>query len=437
MTRELEAGDPVGRHLDHEPVAGQTPAQGMREAPFVLDEQEPHAPRLACRGQPSLALSDLTAALVHPCPMSPFTRRPAVRWLVPVAAAVVLAAGGSTVGVLTAAAHGDLPDRQPAQLLTDVQKAQLDGLSGTIVQNADLGLPSLPGVGGGGSSDMTSLISGSHTLRLWYAGPNKVRLALLGSLGESDLVRNGTDFWTWSSKDRTATHRQIPLTKEDAPQKLANSSPTTPQEAADAALAAISPTTKVSTDGTTPVAGRTAYVLVLQPKDAGSLVDSVRIAIDGETHVPVRVQVFAKDSQDPSFEVGFTSFDPTTPSASAFTFNPPPGTKVTEGSGSKTPDTLAGPGKGLAEHTDKTGSQPEPKVVGTGWSSVVVAHLPADAISGSGQMARVLKALPTVSGAWGSGHLVRGTLFSALVTDDGRVAVGAVAPETLYAALAG
>ena len=49
----------------------------------------------------------------------------------------------------------------------------------------------------------------------------------------------------------------------------------------------------------------------------------------------------------------------------------------------------------------------------------------------------MLKVLPTVSGAWGSGHLLRGTLFSALLTDDGRVAVGAVAPEALYAALAG
>ncbi len=316
--------------------------------------------------------------------MSPFTRRPAVRWLVPVAAAVVLAAGGSTVGVLTAAARGGLPERSPATLLADVQKAQLDGLSGTIVQNADLGLPSLPGVGGGGSSDMTSLISGSHTLRLWYAGPNKVRLALLGSLGESDLVRNGTDFWTWSSKDKTATHRTVALTKDDAPKQLAEASPTTPQEAANAALAAISPSTKVSTDGTATVAGRSAYELVLQPKEAGSLVDSVRIAIDGKTHVPTRVQVFAKNSQDPSFEVGFTSFDPSTPSASAFGFNPPPGTKVTEASGSKTPSELAGPGKGLADHKDKAGSAAEPKVVGAGWTSVVVAKLPADATSGSG-----------------------------------------------------
>ena len=78
----------------------------------------------------------------------------------------------------------------------------------------------------------------------------------------------------------------------------------------------------------------------------------------------------------------------------------------------------------------------KPKVVGTGWSSVVVAELPTDATSGSGQLTTMLKVLPEVSGTWGSGHLLRGTLFSALLTTDGRVAVGAVAPEALYVALA-
>ena len=47
----------------------------------------------------------------------------------------------------------------------------------------------------------------------------------------------------------------------------------------------------------------------------------------------------------------------------------------------------------------------------------------------------MLRVLPRVSGTWGSGHLLKGTLFSALLTDDGRVVVGAVAPEALYAAL--
>jgi hypothetical protein len=48
----------------------------------------------------------------------------------------------------------------------------------------------------------------------------------------------------------------------------------------------------------------------------------------------------------------------------------------------------------------------------------------------------VLKSLPTVSGSWGSGTLLRSALFSVVLTDDGRVAIGAVPPSVLYDALA-
>src|SRR5680860_1403848 len=79
--------------------------------------------------------------------MSPFTRRPALRWLVPATAAALLIGGVSAAGVLTANAGDPLPQRTPSQLLIDVQNARLTGLSGTIVEDADLGLPDLPGVG--------------------------------------------------------------------------------------------------------------------------------------------------------------------------------------------------------------------------------------------------------------------------------------------------
>ena len=388
--------------------------------------------------------------------MTLFVRRPVLRWLVPAVLALLLAAGGSLVSILSADAGGKLAPRTAAQLLVDVQKAKVHGLSGTIVQNADLGLPSLPGLGGSGSSDMTSLVSGSHTLRLWYAGPNKVRLALLGSLGESDVVRNGTDAWTWSSKDKSATHRSVPTTGADPQQSLASGSPMTPQHLAQKALEAISPSTKVSTDGTASVAGRPAYELVLQPRDGRSLIGSVRIAVDGKTHLPTRVQVFAGERSKPSFEVGFTSFDPTTPAASVFRFNPPPGTKVTQsgaesGAGAPTGRTLTRPHSSASSlsaspsTSSSAAATDEPRVVGEGWTSVVVTKLPAGALTGTaggadrsggtGGLARMLTALPKASGSWGSGHLLQGTLFSALLTDDGRLVVGAVAPEALYTAL--
>ena len=47
----------------------------------------------------------------------------------------------------------------------------------------------------------------------------------------------------------------------------------------------------------------------------------------------------------------------------------------------------------------------------------------------------MLSSIPEVSGTWGKGRVIDGTLFSAVLTDDGRIAVGAVAPEALFAAL--
>ena len=119
-----------------------------------------------------------------------------------------------------------------------MQTASVTGLSGTVVQNADLGLPDLSGLGGGGSSDFSSLISGSHTLRVWYGGEDQQRLALLGTLGESDIVRNGPDVWTWSSEDNTATHYSLPAHQDGTESEAAlPSDPSalamTPQQAAE------------------------------------------------------------------------------------------------------------------------------------------------------------------------------------------------------------
>jgi outer membrane lipoprotein-sorting protein len=368
------------------------------------------------------------------------SRTPALRAAVPVLAAVVLLSGGWTMSQLTASAQSGLRPRTAARLLVDVQKAKVDGMSGTVVQRASLGLPDLPG--GSGSSDLTSLVSGTHTLKVWLSGPDKARLSLLGTFGESDIVLNGRDLWTWSSSARTATHRTLshPRSQGSGPPSL-GALPTTPQQAASQALKAIDPTTRVTTSGTAFVAGRRAYELVLEPRDASSLVGQVRIAIDGRTHIPLRVQVLARGASKPAFEVGFTHFDPTRPGSAPFRFNPPPGTRVTQqglaarlGSASGRPSS--------AKHAGEAG--PAPRVVGHGWTTVVVTQAPKGLAQGPvegssgppGQLTQVMRALPKVSGAWGSGRLLWGTLFSAVLTDDGRVAVGAVAPEKLYAALA-
>jgi hypothetical protein len=377
--------------------------------------------------------------------------RPLWRWLVPLLAVVVVTTAGSAVATITRSTHGTLPPRTAAQLLVDVQRAQLEGFSGTVVQSADLGLPSLPTGIGDQSSNFSSLVSGSHTLRVWSSGAQQVRVALLGQLGESDLIRNGSDVWLWSSHDNAAHHLTVPTRQGSGaggPMGDPTEHPMTPQQAADAALSAITPTTRVSTDRTAVVAGRSAYELILRPREAATLIGSVKIAIDGTTHIPLRVQVVARGATKPAFEIGFTSFDPSTPSASEFRFNPPPGATVTQG-------TLGGAdhgmGSGGAAGSSSQGAAGSPgaagpRLVGEGWTAVVEAALPVPAggaqgrpgaaDSALGSFADVVKSLPVVSGTWGSGHLLRGTLFSALLTTDGRLVAGAVPPAQLYAALA-
>jgi hypothetical protein len=324
--------------------------------------------------------------------MSIFETNPTLRWTVPAVTAVALVGGGAAIGGLRAIADDGLPSRTAAQLLVDVRQARLDGLSGTVVQQSDLGLPDLPvagASGGTGSSSLTSLISGTHTMRVWFAGPDKARMALLGTLGESDVIRNGQDVWVWASQDKTAKHYVLPA--HDATGKSAGMPgtsgmptptdlPTSPQAAAERALAAITPSTQVTTSGTATVAGRSAYELVLKPKEATSLIAQVRVAIDGTEHVPLRVQVFAEKVADPVFEVAFSAVDFARPDAAQFTFKPPPGTTVTD---SKVPTRPSAADSKTNTVTPQPGSATLPKVVGSGWTSVLVARIPAPGASAS------------------------------------------------------
>jgi outer membrane lipoprotein-sorting protein len=370
--------------------------------------------------------------------MSILTSRPALRWLAPAGVALAIVTGGVAIGAVTSAADPSLPTRSAAQLLVDLQTAQLDGLSGTVVLRSNLGLPPLPGLAGPGSADLSSLISGTHTLRVWYSGPDKTRVAILGTLGETDIIRNGPDVWTWSSRENKASHATLPAGVTGPPTTFAVPG-MTPDQVAKAALAAIEPSTRVSVDGSANVAGRDAYELVLEPRDRASLVGSVRLAIDATEHLPLRVVVHARGVADPVFELAFTGISFNRPDPDQFVFNPPPGAKVVEER--SLPEATAGaPGdRGTAKEADPS----QRAVVGSGWTTVFVMRVPTaiDAEIGTNpkaedQFKAMIEALPRVSGPWGGGHVLSSRLFSVLITDDGRMLVGAVTPERLAEAAA-
>ena len=84
---------------------------------------------------------------------------------------------------------------------------------------------------------------------------------------------------------------------------------------------------------TATVAGRPAYHLVLTPTSTLTLVGRIAVAIDAETRLPLRFQVFPRGSDGAAIEAGFTSvsFEPIDPSM--FSFTPPPGTTVRQAGG--------------------------------------------------------------------------------------------------------
>jgi hypothetical protein len=99
----------------------------------------------------------------------------------------------------------------------------------------------------------------------------------------------------------------------------------------------------------------------------------------------------------------------------------------------------SGPGSVTGSETVVMPPAGGPTVIGTGWLSVAV--LPAAGVAGAGGQAQgVLSALELaatpVHGSWGSGRLLRTSLFSVLLLSDGRALIGATVPSVLYSAAA-
>lgn len=375
---------------------------------------------------------------------APYSRRPWLRWVAPGAALATIIAGSQVAAHWPADAATSLPPRSATQLLTDVQRAKPVALSGTVTAKMSLGLPQLPdGMAGGDPTNPINLLSGTHQAKVWYDGARSARVAVIGDSAETDLITNSKGLWVWKSADKSVLHLNASAAKSGrmphspAMRREATPNPaqlSTPENVAAWVLKMLDPTTSVTTTSNDRVAGRAAYELVLTPRTSKTKIGSIQIAIDAKKHIPLRAEVFARGADKPAINVGFSSISFTRPSANRFDFTPPPGSKVTN----KTPK-LVHP---RAKHApDPRKAIAVPKVVGTAWSSVLVGTMPtktpakSTANSKNPDLQAALRLLPKVSGSWGSGHLLNTALFSAVITDDGHFAVGAVQPTTLYAAL--
>ena len=192
----------------------------------------------------------------------------------------------------------------------------------------------------------------------------------------------------------------------------------------------------------------------------------MRIAIDSQHRVPLRVQVFARGAATPAAQVGFTAVSFSRPPAADYAFTPPAGARVSQ-QHTATQQHTGAASPGAAGRT-ASGLTSDVRMIGTGW--LAVASLPESSLAtlsggagggdllpfrhsasslapgsaarggpgaapGGSLLGELLNSAPRVSGSWGSGRLIRTSLLSVLVTSTGRVLIGAVTPDVLYRAV--
>ncbi|MEU8521579.1 DUF2092 domain-containing protein [Streptomyces sp. NBC_01216] len=370
-------------------------------------------------------------------------RRRASRYIVPVAVAGVAAATIGLVPALAASGDPDLPEITARELVEKIAASDTQSLSGTFKISTDLGLPSFAGlVGGGGSSSadpqdrLTELFTGTHTLRLAADGPERQRLTVLDGSDEYSLIHNGEDVWAYDSASKEAYHE-----KADGPKGGAEDGakaggtpggvPATPKELADELLRVADGTTSITVGGTAKVAGRDAYQLVVKPKQSGSTVESVKVAVDAATGTPLKFTLRSASGGKPVVDAGFTKIDFGKPAASSFAA--PSGARITEGF----PEGEDKAPRGLGGLGDLTGLEDGDgvNVIGEGWTAIarLDTGTPAPEDSEIPAEARgFLDALgDKVSGKFGTGTVFSTKLVNALMTDDGKVYVGAVTKDAL------
>ena len=187
---------------------------------------------------------------------------------------------------------------RPNSCWSTCSRREVDGLSGTV---HPAGQPRHPRDPRGRRRGQL----GAHLADLRHphaAGPLLRRRTRPGwpcwaRCGETDVIINGTDVWIWSSRDQAATHRTIDPGSRPEPQRAScrRTCRRLRRRRPSRCWPPSEPTTTVSTDSAVTVADRAAYELVLDPNDDATLISQVRIAIDGETKMPLRVQVFGVD----------------------------------------------------------------------------------------------------------------------------------------------
>lgn len=241
------------------------------------------------------------------------------------AAAPRWAAVGVLVAVLVSlpAVVGALPVPDADVSATDLRAAALASdavtFSGYAESAGGLSLPVTDQL-----TSVADLFSDRTTMRVWWRSGTDHRVDVVTPAGETGIRRDRAGTWTWEYERATATRTAGSPLDLPAPPDLLPSSlgRRLLSEATDAEL---------SRTGARRVAGRDALGLRLTPAEPASSVRRVDIWVDGDSGLPLQVEVVGKGADRPALDTRFLDLDLAVPAPGVTAFRPPPGASVREG----------------------------------------------------------------------------------------------------------
>ena len=244
-----------------------------------------------------------------------------------VLAAVVLVIG---VAVAGAGQSDPLPDISAPDLLAKM--AQADGVtavSGDVAWKNDL-FGDLGAASGMAHLPAQSPLTSSGSGRVWMSDAG-AKVESQGGGGDQVVVVNKAERAAWVYDYAQNSAKKVVMTGEaptETPSPAPDATLVTP-EAISLYLLQVARFATVEVAGQTKVAGRDTYQLRMTPVATDTALGYVQAAVDGETMLPLQLEVYARGATAPVIKVGFSSvsYDPIDPAM--FTFTPPEGATVT------------------------------------------------------------------------------------------------------------
>jgi outer membrane lipoprotein-sorting protein len=243
------------------------------------------------------------------------------------AAAVALVVG---VAVAGAGQSDPLPDVAAPELLAEMAQAKdVSAVSGDIAWHNGLfgdlsqasGMAHLPA-----QSPLTSSGSG----RIWVSDAG-LKLESQGMGGDQLVVVDKASRTAWVYDAAKDSVKKVVVTGSapaETPSPAPSATMLTP-EAIRLYLLRLSRFATVEVSGQTKVAGRDTYQLRFTPAAQDTAVGYVQADVDGQTMLPLQLEIYAKGGTTPVIKFGFTSVSYDAVDAAMFSFTPPADAEVT------------------------------------------------------------------------------------------------------------